>query len=126
MSSSIKNMLVIIAAFLIGAIVVYLGEACIHKYHPFFVNVVNPSDNLPAGVLALMLLFHAAGAFVSGIILKKFLVSADTFIITLVGLGWTLVGVVSMLKVSQPIWYAISDTCIYLPMTLLGSKLFKK
>jgi hypothetical protein len=122
MSSSIKNMLVIIAAFLIGAIIVYLGEACIHKYHPFFVNGVNPSDSLPAGVLALVLLFHAAGAFISGIILKK----TDTFIITLVGLGWTLVGVVSILKVSQPIWYAISDTCIYLPMTLLGSKLVKK
>lgn len=126
MSRSIKNILVVIVAFLAGAMVIYLGEAFTHKYHPFFANRADNIDILPVGVLSLILLLHALGAFVSGMILKKFLVSADTFIITLVGLGWTLIGVVGILKVPQPIWYTISDTCIYLPMTLLGSKFMKK
>lgn len=127
MSNSIKNMLVIITAFLIGGAIMYLGEALIHRYHPFFTEgqALNV-DALPAGILTLILLFHAIGAFASGLFLKKFIVSADSFIITLVGLGWTLVGVVGMIKTAQPVWFAISDTCIYLPMTLLGSKCIQK
>lgn len=129
MSNSIKNMLVIIASFLLGGVVIFLGEALIHTYHPFYVEGSAAGEvvvKLPDGILALILLIHAMGAFVSGGFLKRFVIFADSFIITLVGLGWTLVGVVSLVSVSQPIWYTISDTCVYLPMTILGSKLFKR
>lgn len=129
MSNSIKNMLVIIASFLLGGVVIFLGEALIHNYHPFYVGGSAAGGDvvkLPDGILALILLIHAMGAFVSGWFLKRFVISADSFIITLVGLGWTLVGVAAMVKASQPVWFAISDICVYLPMTILGSKLIKK
>lgn len=125
MSNSLKNMLVIICSFVAGGGVIYLGEALIHTFHPYFTNsspVEYNASTLPAGILALIIILHALGAFVSGLLLKKFLISADSFIITLVGLGWTLVGVSSVFNESYPVWYAISDTCVYLPMTILGSK----
>lgn len=128
MSNSIRNMLVIIASFLLGGGVIFVGEALIHSYHPFYVEGSSAGEvvvKLPDGILALVLLTHAMGAFASGWFLKKFVLSADSFIITLVGLGWTLVGVAAMVKSSQPIWFTISDICVYLPMTILGSKLIK-
>ncbi len=125
MSNSIKNLLVIIIAFIVGGVVMYVGESLIHQYHPFFTSG-SSADILPNGILALILLCHALGAFASGFFLKKFIFSADTFIITLVGLGWTLVGLATMIKIPHPIWFTISDICVYLPMTILGSKLLKR
>lgn len=129
MSNSIRNMLVIIASFLLGGGVIFIGEALIHSFHPYYVDGTAAgvgAVKLPDGILALILLTHAMGAFASGWFLKKFVMSADSFIITLVGLGWTLVGVAAMVKTSQPIWFTISDICVYLPMTVLGSKLIKR
>ena len=133
MSNSIKNTLVVIISILAGGLFVFLAESLIHQWYPLPTNV-DPDDmksikqympNAPVGSLALMVLTHAIAAFISGWLIAKFAKSNVQFLALITGMIWTLVGVTNIVMIPHPIWFSIADTCIYLPMTILGTKALK-
>lgn len=134
MNSSVKNIIVFISALIAGGLVVWGLEKLSHQVYP------PPSDfdssnleslkkvvqNAPAGSLALVLLAHAFGAMVSGWIIGKFAASSHRLLALALGLLLTVAGVANLIMIPHPVWFSISDACIYLPMTLLGLKLSSK
>lgn len=131
MSPTVKNILVIIVALVTGALIVYGFETLSHQLFPP-PSDINTNDleslkkvikNAPAGSLALVLLAHAFGALVSGWIIGKFAASSHRLLALAIGLLLTVAGVANLVMIPHPVWFSISDACIYLPMTLLGLKL---
>ncbi|MBK8625047.1 MAG: hypothetical protein IPN86_05650 [Saprospiraceae bacterium] len=131
MNNSLRNTLVVITSLLVGGIVLYLFETLIHQWFPMPADV-DPSDieslknympNAPVGSLALLILTHAIAAFISGWIIAKFAKSNIQFLALITGMIWTLFGVTNIVMIPHPLWFSIADTCVFLPLTILGSKL---
>jgi uncharacterized membrane protein YeaQ/YmgE (transglycosylase-associated protein family) len=134
MSPTVKNILVFIAALVAGGLVVFGLESLSHQIFPPPTDL-NPADienlksimkNAPAGSLALVILAHAVGAMVSGWIIGRFAASSHRMLALAMGLLWTITGVANLVMIPHPVWFSISDACVYLPMTLLGLKLSEK
>jgi predicted MFS family arabinose efflux permease len=111
----LKNFLVLIIAMVAGGMLVWGIEVLIHR-------LMTNHDLFNTRNLVLTILAHGLGAFLSGWIINRFTESPSNIWIWVVALLWTLAGVVNVVSISHPIWFAIADTCIYLPMTILGSR----
>jgi hypothetical protein len=122
MSTGLKNTLVVILAIIVGGIAIYMFEI-------FATNISNQQlsdhnlikDN--PKYLVLILLAHAIGGIVTGWLIGKFTVQQDNFLVLLAGLFWTIIGVANIVTIEHPVWFAIADTCIYLPMVVIGRKI---
>jgi uncharacterized membrane protein YeaQ/YmgE (transglycosylase-associated protein family) len=134
MSPTVKNILVFIVALVAGGAVVYGFETMSHQLFPppadinsnDLESLKNIMKNAPAGSLALVILAHAVGAMVSGWIIGRFAASSHRMLALTMGLLWTITGVANLVMIPHPVWFSISDACVYLPMTLLGLKLSEK
>lgn len=115
MSSSIKNFIVFIIAMIAGGLLVMGIEMIVNKLIP-------NAEYMDTRKLALIVLAHGLGTFLSGWIVSRFTISASNIWLLVTALLWTLGGVINLVSISHPIWFAIADTCIYLPMTILGSR----
>ena len=134
MSPTVKNIIVFIGALVAGGVVVFGLESLSHQIFPLPADI-NSTDieslknimkNAPAGSLALVILAHAAGAMVSGWIIGRFAASSHRLLALGLGFLWTIAGVANLVMIPHPVWFSISDACVYLPMTLLGLKLSAK
>lgn len=122
MSTGLKNTLVVILAIIVGGIAIYMFEI-------FATNISNQQlsdhnlikDN--PKYLVLILLAHAIGGIVTGWLIGKFTAQQDNFLVLLAGLFWTIIGVAYIVTIEHPVWFAIADTCIYLPMVVIGRKI---
>jgi CBS domain containing-hemolysin-like protein len=122
MSTGLKNTLVVILAIIVGGIAIYMFEI-------FATNISNQQlsdhnlikDN--PKYLVLILLAHAIGGIVTGWLIGKFTAQQDNFLVLLAGLFWTIIGVANIVSFEHPVWFAIADTCIYLPMVVIGRKI---
>jgi hypothetical protein len=116
MSSSIKNFIIFIIAMSVGGLLVVGIEMVVQR-------VISSVEYMDTRKLALILLAHGMGAFLSGVIVSNFTISASNIWIWVTALLWTLGGVINMVSIPHPLWFSIADTCIYLPMTILGSRI---
>ncbi|MBK8516983.1 MAG: hypothetical protein IPL55_12100 [Saprospiraceae bacterium] len=131
MSHPVRNVLIVVGAILAGSILVSVLESLILALFtlPPEMNradigaVTAYIERSETRELALYLLIHALGAFLSGWIIGRFAASSWPLLAFVTGLIWTFIGVSEIVLLSHPLWYAISDTCVYLPMTILGLKL---
>jgi hypothetical protein len=116
MNSTIKNFIVFIIAMFAGGLLVMGIEMVVQM-------VIFSAEHMDPRRLALIVLAHGMGAFLSGWIISRFSMSASNIWIWVSALLWTLGGVLNLVSnISHPFWFAIADTCIYLPMTILGSR----
>lgn len=133
MNNSFRNTLVVIIAIVIGGLIIYFSEMLIKIIFPL-PSHIDPMDmeslksylpTAPVGSFALLILAHAAAAFISGWLISIFAKTNIQFLALITGLIWTLVGVTNIVMLPHPIWFSIADTCVFLPMTILGTKLYK-
>lgn len=116
MSSTIKNFIVFFIAMFAGGVLVLVVETLAQQ-------IISSAEHMDPRRLALILLAHGMGAFLSGWIISRFSMSASNIWIWVTALLWTLGGLLNLVSnISHPVWFAIADTCIYLPMTILGSR----
>ena len=119
MSSSLRNFLIIVIAIIAGGLTISGVE--------YFIESLEwQSNNMHIGQLALVIVAHGLGALVSGYIIGKFVHTNSYFYSLIVGMLWTLVGIAQIISIQHPIWFSVADTCVYLPMTILGAKLATK
>lgn len=131
MNNALKNALIVIVSISSGGFVIYLSQMLIKLWFPLPQDVDSGNMdsmktyilNAPAGSLALVIVSHALASFVSGWLISNFARSNLSFLTLLVGLMWTLFGVVNIVLIPHPIWFSIADTCVFLPMTILGSRI---
>lgn len=116
MNSTIKNFIIFFIAMFAGGLLVMGIEMVVQM-------VISSAEHMDPRRLALIVLAHGMGAFLSGWIISRFSMSASNIWIWVSALLWTLGGVLNLVSnISHPFWFAIADTCIYLPMTILGSR----
>lgn len=122
MNSGLKNTLIVLFAIIAGGITIYLCEFIIEYLTKQPMTDHTLIKDYPK-YLVLILMAHGIGSIVTGWILGKLIRHHDNFLVLLAGLFWTIIGVANIVSVEHPVWFAISDTCIYLPMSVLGKKL---
>lgn len=125
---TLKNTFIFILCLLTGGLSSYMAEQTVRiNYH--FPDVSDKESYahfvqiLPPGVWVWILLVHAAGVLITGFLLGKFLKDNSLFLYKLAALIWMFFGLVNILYVPHPLWYTISDLCIYYPMVYIGHKL---
>lgn len=81
------------------------------------------THGLPTGALTMVLLAHAGGSFVSGLVCG--LIAARSWTSAGIGLGmlWMCGGIAMLMMLPAPAWFAVSDLVLYVPAALLGVRL---
>jgi hypothetical protein len=81
------------------------------------------ANGLPAGALILVLVAHAGGSLVSGLVCG--LIAGRAWYAAAIGMGllWMCAGGAMLLMLPAPIWFAVADVVLYVPAALLGVRL---
>jgi hypothetical protein len=81
------------------------------------------AHGMPTGALGIVLLAHAGGSLVSGIVCG--LIAKRSWYVggLILGVLWTCGGVGMLVMLPAPLWFAVTDVVLYVPAALLGVKL---
>ena len=129
----IRKILAFLLAFLLGWIAgAIFNMTLVHVSHVVypFPEGVDPNNfeaikahvvanGLPTGALMIVLMAHAGGSFVSGLVAMRswYLAAA------ILGAFWTCGGIAMLMMLPSPTWFAVADILLYVPGALLGVKL---
>ncbi len=125
LDETFKNTFIFIIALIFGGLLSYLFQQI--GYIIYEKPDTSTSDlfgayikTAPVGVFAWLILSHSLGAMSTGYLLGRFLANNSLFLYKVAALFWMFYGMLNMLYVPHPVWFTISDLCIYFPMVFLG------
>lgn len=75
---------------------------------------------LPTGAMMIVLLAHAGGSLVSGLVCGLIARRACYLPAALLGILWTCGGIAMLVLLPAPTWFAVADVVLYVPSALLG------
>ena len=78
------------------------------------------ANGMPTGALLMVLVAHAGGSLVSGLVCG--LIAMRPWYAAAIGMGllWTCGGITMLLMLPSPIWFAIADVVLYVPAAIVG------
>jgi len=81
------------------------------------------ANGIPTGAMLIVLVAHAGGSFVSGLLCG--LIARRTWYAAAVALGLLGMcgGIVMLLMLPSPIWFSVADVVLYVPAALWGVRL---
>ena len=81
------------------------------------------ANGMPIGALLIVLVAHAGGSLVSGVVCG--LIAGRSWYAAAAALGilWMCGGIAMLVMLPVPIWFAVADVLLYVPAALLGVKL---
>jgi uncharacterized membrane protein HdeD (DUF308 family) len=131
MNPVVKNILVGILAICAGMVTMMAGHYLSNLIlpPPAGMDMSDPisfkahASQLTAGHYALALLSHGLAAFVSGWVVAKFAANQHKRMVHVMGIAWTIMGILNLNMIPHPTWFAIADVCMYIPLAILGGKL---
>lgn len=80
-------------------------------------------QSLPVPALLLILVAHAGGAFVGGLIAARIARRSPLVLGGIVGGFFLIGGVVNALSIPAPLWFVVIDLVSYVPCGMIGAKL---
>ncbi|QDV40473.1 hypothetical protein Enr13x_02790 [Stieleria neptunia] len=129
----IRNVTAIVAGLIAGSIFNMALVSLSHAVYPL-PDGIDPNDfeafrdhvqanGMPTGALLIVLVAHAGGSFVSGLVCG--LIAKRTWYIAAAALGvlWMCGGITMLMMLPAPMWFAVADTVLYVPVALLGVRL---
>ena len=128
-----RNILAVIAAIVIGSVIVWLVEKLGHTIYPF-PEGMDPTDyeaikeyikTAPTGSMLMVILAHFLGALTSGIVATKIGKSAHMRLAIISGAIFTIFGIMNIMMIPGPTWFAVVDTICYIPGALIGFAIVK-
>ena len=81
------------------------------------------ANGMPTGALLIVLVAHAGGSFVSGLVVGLIAMRSWYVAAAIIGVLWTCGGISMLMMIPAPIWFAVADVVLYVPAALLGVKL---
>ncbi len=126
-----RSAVAIIAGFICGFIVVSIIQAISSAIYapPAGFDYNDPTAleeyvaTLPVTAFILVLVSHALGAFVAAFVCSA-IVRRSWFAASLFfGVFFTAAGIMNLVLIPHPIWFAVLDLVAYIPAALLGGKL---
>lgn len=80
-------------------------------------------ESLPAPAFLIVLVAHAGGAFVGGLVAALITKRVPLVLGAIVGGFFLLGGIINVISLPAPLWFAIVDLGSYLPCGILGAML---
>lgn len=124
----LRRFIGVIVGLCVGFLAVLLVEGLSLLFYPFpsGLDMTDAQamqryvENLPAGALVLVLMAHIAGsfagAFACAAVVRHRWTTGSLLIGTLLLVG----GLVNLVRIPHPVWFAIADVIVYIPFSLLG------
>src|SRR5262245_1013866 len=82
-------------------------------------------ESLPLPGFLLVLVAHAGGALVGGFVAARIAGRSAMVLGAIVGSFFLLGGVINLMSIPRPVWFAIVDVVLYLPCGILGARLVR-
>jgi hypothetical protein len=78
------------------------------------------AHGMPTGALIMVLVAHAGGSLVSGLVCG--LIAMRSWYVAAIGMGilWTCGGITMLMMLPAPTWFAVADIVLYIPAAVLG------
>ena len=126
-----RKILAVVAGVILAGIVVYAVEAIGHQVYPppEGLDMKNMEAmkayvaTLPAGALLFVLLAYALGSFAGGWLAAKIARTSQIHLPLTVGGVQLLFGIINIVMIPHPTWFAIASVIVFLPAAYLGGKL---
>jgi hypothetical protein len=80
-------------------------------------------QSLPAPALLIVLVAHAGGALVGGLVAAAIARRSPLVLGAIVGGFFLIGGIVNVMTIPAPLWFAIVDLVLYVPCGMLGASL---
>ncbi|MFY0671760.1 MAG: hypothetical protein JXQ87_00065 [Bacteroidia bacterium] len=128
-----RNVLALVAAIVFGSLVVWLVEKLGHTLYPY-PEGMDPTDyeaikeyikTAPTGAMLMVILAHFLGALASGIVVTKIAKSSHFVFAIISGAIFMVFGIMNIMMIPGPTWFAIADLATYIPGALIGYLLVK-
>lgn len=81
------------------------------------------ANGIPTGAMIMVLVAHAGGSFVSGLVCGLIVWRSWYAAAVVIGLLWTCGGIAMLTMLRAPTWFAVADVVLYVPAALLGVRL---
>ncbi len=125
----LKNMLSVVAAFIIGAICVFAIEKIGHIVYPVpaGLDILKPetireyAKNAPAGALLFALGAQCIGAFIGGLVTSLIAVVKFPMAMTY-GVLITFFALMNLIVIPHPYWFMALSLLLPIPLALAGSR----
>jgi hypothetical protein len=78
---------------------------------------------LPAGAFIIVLFSHAAGAFAAGLVCILIKQEVWNTGVIILGVLFLIAGIMNLVMIPHPIWFAVVDLALYIPAAIAGAKL---
>lgn len=129
----VRNILAVVLGLVVGSAVNMGLITLSNTLYPLPPNV-DPNDfeaftahvnanGLATGALLIVLAAHAGGSFASGVVCG--LIANRAWYAAAVGMGllWLCGGVMMLMMLSSPLWFAVADLALYVPAAILGVRI---
>ncbi|MGE3803712.1 MAG: hypothetical protein AB7K24_03450 [Gemmataceae bacterium] len=83
-------------------------------------------ESLPTAAFFVILAAHAGGALVGGFVAALFARRSPIVLGTIVGGLFLIGGIVNVMSIPRPLWFAVADLVLYVPCGILGARLAPK
>jgi hypothetical protein len=129
-----RKILAVVAGVILAGIVVYLVEAVGHRVYPPPENLDTKNleamkayvATLPAGAFLFVLVAYILGSFSGGWLAAKIARASQIPLALTVGGVQLLFGILNLVAIPHPTWFAIASILAFLPAAYLGGKLETK
>lgn len=129
-----RKILAVVAGVILAGLLVYAVETVGHQVYP------PPADldmknmaamgayvaTLPIGALLFVLLAYALGSFAGGWLAAKIARTSQIHLPLTVGGIQLLFGILNLIAIPHPLWFAIAAVSVFLPAAYWGGKLVVK
>lgn len=123
--------LAVLLGLVVGSVFVAIGETISSSLYPppAGLDLTHPEDlskfieSLPPGAFILVLLAHADGAFAGAAVCQWISKSNSLRGAMTVGTLFLIAGIGNLVTIPHPVWFAVLDLLIYLPLAWFGGML---
>jgi hypothetical protein len=128
MNPVLRNALSVIAGLLAGGVVTMVIEMLGMMIYPPPPDL-EPAElmkQIPVGALLMVELAYASGSVMAGIVVGQLGVAKHPVLAVIVGMVLTAWGIVNLVMLPHPTWFAVLSTLTFVPLAVHGSRLVAK
>jgi hypothetical protein len=126
-----RKILAVVAGVILAGIITYAVQAIGHQVYPPPENLDTKNmeamkayvATLPMGALLFVLLSYIVGSFAGGWLAAKIARTSQLHVPLTVGGVQLFFGLINLVMIPHPMWFAIASVIVFLPAAYFGGKL---
>lgn len=132
---ALLSILGVVAGMVVGGTVVWAVELMANRVHPFpegidrsdmdaFMEAVRQhAADAPLAALVIVIVAHAVGPLIGSFLAALIAGRGKMVCGMIIGVLFLLAGVMNLVMIPHPLWFAVVDLLVVLPMAFIGAKL---